>query len=156
MAAGEISGRVRSGAGSLPHLAALLLPLLTCVLPLAACSAGAGGPAQGGDGAQDRLVGAWRAEFTPANAHESFTLRVQPHDGLLSAVIERAGEEIPVSSIDRRDLVVTILIAQPEAEIFAKMAPNGGSMSGFWRQQLDGTVSELPFKAWRMDPGEGE
>jgi len=155
VAVGDISVRVRCGTGSIHCLVALLLPLLACMLSLAGCSGVAGGPAGGGDETHDRLVGAWRAEFTPADAHAPFTLRVRPQGEGLSAVIERSGKEIPVSSVVRRDLVVTIRFDQPETEIFAKMAPNGGSMSGFWRQQLDGTVSELPFKAWRMQPSEG-
>jgi hypothetical protein len=118
---------------------------------LASCARGAGSAGDDGAEAPDRLVGAWRAEFTPADAHVPFVLKVRPRGGDLSAVLERGGKEIPVSSIARRDLVVTIRLAQPEAEIFAKMAPNGGSMSGFWRQQTDGAVSELPFKAWRVE-----
>ena len=154
MVVGDISGRLQCGKGRLRFLL-VALPLLICALSLVACAGEARNTAGGGDEAHDRLVGAWRAEFTPADAHPPFTLRVRPQGGELSAVIERSGEEIPVSSIVRRDLVVTIRLAQSEAEIFAKMAPNGGSMSGFWRQQANGNVSELPFKAWRMEPGEG-
>jgi hypothetical protein len=128
--------------------------LLVCPLLLAACAGGTGISAGDGDPSQDRLVGAWRAEFTPADAHVPFTLTVWPRESGLSAVIDRGGEELSVGSIVRRDLVVTIRLVRPEAEIFAKMAPNGGSMSGFWRQQIDGSVSELPFKAWRLEPEE--
>ena len=152
MATGNISGGVRCSAGRAQFLL-IALPLLSCLLLLAACAGGGGDTAGGGYEAHDRLVGAWRAEFTPADSHAPFTLRVRPRGGELSAVIERSGEEIPVSSIERRDLVVTIRLAQPETEIIAKMAPNGASMSGFWRQ-LGDVVSELPFKAWRLEPGE--
>ena len=154
MAVGDISGGVECGVGRL-RLPLIALPLLSCALWLAACAGGAGDAARGEDAAHDRLVGAWRAEFTPADSHAPFTLRVLPLGGELSAVIERSGEETSVSSIVRRDLVVTIRLDQAETEIFAKMAPNGDSMSGFWRQQLEGAVSELPFKAWRMGPEEG-
>jgi hypothetical protein len=153
---GECSSPLaRCGTGRRSSLLARCLPLLVCSLFLAACGGGAGGPDAGGDEAHDRLVGAWRAEFTPAAANAPFTLRVQPHGGELSAVIERSGEEIPVRSIVRRDLVVTIRLEQQNVEVFAKMAPNGGSMSGFWRQQINGAVSELPFKAWRVEQEEG-
>jgi hypothetical protein len=71
------------------------------------------------------------------------------------ASIERAGQAYPVSFIERRDLVVTIRVRDPELELFAKMAPNGGSMSGFWREGSGGTLVELPFVAWRQNDGEG-
>ena len=154
MAVGDISGCVRCGAGR-PGFLLVALPLLICALSLVACAEGARESAGASDEAHDRLVGAWRAEFTPADEHAPFTLRVRLQGGELAAVIERGGEEIPVSSIVRRDLVVTIRLAQPETEIFAKMAPNGGSMSGFWRVDEPGGISELPFKAWRREPGEG-
>jgi hypothetical protein len=101
------------------------------------------------------LVGGWRAEFTAREPHEPFTLWVESAGGAMIASIERAGEQLPVSFIDRRDLVVTIRVTEPKVEIFAKMAPNGGSMSGFWREGSDGAVSELPFIAWRQGDGEG-
>jgi len=150
VAAGDTSGLPRYGFRRHPRLHPLWLPLMLCALLSAACAGRAGESGATGDEVQDRLVGAWRAEFTPADAHEPFVLRVQPRGDELAAVIERGGEELTVSAIVRRDLVVTIRLTRPEAEVFAKMAPNGGSMSGFWRQQVGGTLSELPFKAWRM------
>ena len=155
MVVGDILDRARWCTAGCPYPLARCAALLICSLLLAACAGGAGSPTGDSDEAPDRLVGAWRAEFTPADAHEPFTLEVRSRGGELSAVIERGGEEISVRSIVRRDLVVTIRLVQPEAEIFAKMAPNGGSMSGFWRQQINGAISELPFKAWRVEPDEG-
>jgi hypothetical protein len=137
-----------------PRIAIAAAPLLAALV-LAACGGSAGEGTVASDVSADRLIGTWEAEFTAREAHAPFKLVVEARGDQMVALIERSGEEIPVSSVERRDLVVTLLASEPELEIFAKMAPNGGSMSGFWRAGTGASATELPFKAWRVDPGEG-
>jgi hypothetical protein len=148
------STRFRRDARSCRARIAIALAPLLVVFVLAACGGGAVGQAGGADLAADRLVGTWEAEFTAREEHTPFKLFVEAEGGQIVALIERNGEKIPVSFIERRDLVVTIRVSEPELEIFAKMAPNGGSMSGFWRAGTGSAAAELPFKAWRVGSAE--
>ncbi len=128
------------------------------VAGLAACS---GGSLAGDDTGLAPLVGGWRGVLLSPGGDLPFAIQVNPEGSEPPAVLINAGVETAFSTVTRQGAASYTLVfaAAPGSEIVARMSPNGGELSGYWRYAGNHTghaaaprgVIQMPFSARKND-----